>query len=104
MTFFVGQKVVCIWNEFTHPLAHLVKTFPRKGEIYHVRGFAPIVSPLANERYEYLWLVEVVNGLVEGHEPSFAHIAFRPVVEKKTDISIFTALLNTKQRERESVE
>lgn len=90
MTFHVGQKVVCVeeWIDWYGP-----ETLPRKGKMYTIRelidiGLAPSMR-----------LMEIVNPVndcwlnVEPCEIAFDRSAFRPIVEKKTDISIFTEIL-----------
>lgn len=88
MSFHVGQKVVCINDDWTHPLRRLVGTVPRKGAIYHVRGFDRFAPA-------FIYLVEIVNMVPPTFtsEPAFLAESFRPIVERKTDISIFTKLL-----------
>ena len=95
MNFRPGQKVVCIsptgvdsWRMINCPI---------KGNIYHVRGYRPGTSSA-------LWLVELVNSPVGLDEPTFFDRRFRLVVEKKTDISIFTKLLNDANNKQELVD
>ena len=93
--FYVGQKVVCTarreWKAKTiYPMV------PRRGEVYTVREVTHFGSP-------GLRLVEIVNPPMhhtEGYlEVCWAqydidgHAEFRPVVERKTDISIFREML-----------
>lgn len=90
MTFRVGQKVICIDEVGQNP--NLGDRTVIKGRIYTVR-----------EAYDWfgypgIRLDEIYNYLDRGYS---AH-RFRPVVERKTDISIFTAMLNTSKREVEA--
>jgi hypothetical protein len=87
MAFYVGQKVVCVDATKIHtPLA------PRMVQ----RGGIYIVSALLGD-----------NLLIEGHpnpgmgaaDIGWRAYRFRPVVERKTDISIFKAMLNPKTAE-----
>jgi hypothetical protein len=80
--FHVGQKVVCVdasdgeWNDIRGgATGYLVE-----GEVYTV----------ASIRKE----PEVTFLRLEGVFSGWASIRFRPVVERKTDISIFRAMLN----------
>jgi len=92
MTFHVGQKVVCVDVTDRHRYGGFV--IPVKGAIYTIRKF---------DDCEGVYLAEVVNPptLVASHdggrihidEPSFWLKDFRPIVDGKTDISIFTAML-----------
>ena len=96
--FYVGQKVVCIAN--WRPYSNAYNNAPKKGSIYTVRellnlGTAPSIR-----------LVEIVNDPVDVYvnigfaiEASWITTAFRPLTERKTDISVFRALLNPKQVE-----
>lgn len=101
--FVVGQKVVCVDDilytvcGFPHPYG---KTGLRKGAIYTVS--AVFIEPEADYRGQPHM---VVLGLkdVEPH-PSwetfkgFNAMRFRPVVTRKTDISIFTDMLDRKKQ------
>lgn len=75
--FYVGQSVVCIDDKF-------VEKSLTKGAVYTVSGVGRGVSG-----YPMLGLVEVRGGDL-GWFPR----RFRPVVERKTSISIFKAMLN----------
>lgn len=99
MGFQVGQKVVCINDQMNsgrprHPECH----YPKEGSIYVVRNTDIVSRPL-------VWLCEIRNpewmtayGMME---PGFDATHFRAVIERKTDISIFTEMLTPqKQRER----
>lgn len=98
MTFNVGQKVECIkrdrWTFFS---GEIVPVF--KG-IYTIRAID--VDPEGT----FLRFVEIVNAPAEydnGYgECSFWIRRFRPVVERKTDISIFTAILTPKKAKVEA--
>ena len=94
MTFNVGQKVVCITDDWQHSMRHLVPNVPRKGSIYHVRGYDRVVIAPDSVGHKYIWLCEITNPRVGLTEPSFLAAHFRPVIERETDISIFTAMLN----------
>lgn len=94
MTIFrVGMKVV-LANPFG-PVSSLRAiadgvVLPAMGEVYTIREFDPDESCFLCIR-----LSEITNGPdpVDGIEPSFQASLFRPVVERKTDISTLTALL-----------
>lgn len=82
MAFHVGQKVVCVDAEWAfYGDSCLNDRDPIKGAVYtvaEVRHF---------EDGAYLGLHEL------GDEVLFEHGGFRPVIERKTDISIFTRML-----------
>lgn len=92
MTFRVGQKVVCV-DDYSAVALRWGAACPKIGMVYTIREFDDRGSKLA------LRLVEIVNApakhrnIAEPIEPAFAVISFRPIVERKTDISIFTAML-----------
>ena len=102
--FYVGQKVVCVDNKPRIDADHFGpfrRTFPMPltiGEIYTVRGFD------RNGSYDYgLYLIECRSTYParrDGTERGFYSSRFRPLVERKTDISIFTKILDkTKSKE-----
>lgn len=81
MAFYVGQKVVCVDAKPRHyPNSLLIE-----GEVYTIAGYAK------NSLDEAVFIFEK-----EATYPASGFYAdrFRPVVEKKTDISIFEAMLN----------
>jgi hypothetical protein len=98
--FHIGQRVVCI-HDVGCPPANEFSNVPIKGSIYTVRGF---VSPdVGYERTPGMLLEEVVNPpweYKEGiFEPSFHPYHFRPLVQHKTDISVFTRMLDNVRTE-----
>lgn len=94
--FRVGQKVVCVEDK---PM--LVDIFPYraavgvnliKGNVYTIRG---VVFDLKGTLCVYL--VEArspLPPLSNGMERPYFATRFRPLVERKTDISIFKKMLN----------
>lgn len=93
--FHVGQKIV-LAKSFgalsTLRAAADGVVLPVEGEIYTLREFDPDMS----NGILCIRLVEVRNAphIEDGLEPSFEAALFRPVVERKTDISCFKAMLN----------
>lgn len=83
MSFHVGQKVVCVDDKpFNGGLDGLIA-----GNIYTIRGFGECMSgPLG------IRLVELLRPKPANDMPYLAR-RFRPIIERKTDISIFTAML-----------
>lgn len=96
MTFRVGQKVVCIVSEWVvveRAVPQLCfPPLPTRGNIYTVSGFAPPIKHEPNECW--IFLRELPNHI------SWAARAFRPIVERKTDISIFTRMLTPNSKEK----
>lgn len=91
MTFHVGQKVECI-KAFPEGIRQKGEVFPSKGMICTIRAF--------HHREDAIYLAEIRNPLLYGggtRECAFSSENFRPIVECKTDISIFTAMLNPSQ-------
>lgn len=88
MTFRVGMKVICVWHVPTiHRRSHCF--YPEKHGIYTIRDIY-----VQNGR-DLLLLQEVHNPMWEGGEEyGFNSRGFRPIVERKTEISIFTQMLN----------
>lgn len=98
--FVVGQKVVCITDEWRCPPN---ENIPRKDCIYTIREI------MANDKRVGLRLKEIINqprawidadGLEEG---AFCASYFRPLQDRpkeaQTDISVFTPLLTAKETE-----
>lgn len=87
----IGQKLVCVKlgapeTELSWRAQGFV--WPVLGSIYTLRGFAPPTDCLS------LLLNEIRNPLLFGaFEPGYEEWGFRPVVERKTDISVFQAML-----------
>jgi hypothetical protein len=93
--FHIGQRVVCI-HDIGCASGNEFPNIPIKGSTYTVRGF---VSPdVGYERTPGMLLEEVVNPPWEYNEglfePSFHPYHFRPLVQHKTDISVFTRMLD----------
>jgi hypothetical protein len=92
--FYIGQKVVCVrtagWEKY------IDITLPKEDAVYTIRGID--VNRTDNDDPVGLWLEEIVNPprmyTAGFQEASFGHWRFRPIVQRKTDISIFTELLN----------
>lgn len=93
--FYVGQKVVCVDDEFIDPSWEFVPYKPTKNKVYTVLKYAL-------ERFDTctdfaLWLVELPNPHVDWvngfREIGFWSARFRPLVEKKTSIELFQKML-----------
>jgi hypothetical protein len=101
VNFRIGQKVVCIKTP-TH--AYYKRTCPHRpveNGIYTVRGLIVVGGETG------VYLEEVVNPTVfflfEGRtEAAFHHGFFRPLIETKTDISVFKKMLTPNTREIEN--
>lgn len=65
---------------------------PVKGPVYTVRE----IDPDTSNGFVCIRLVEITNGphVGDGMEPSFEAALFRPIVERKTSIEVFKAMLN----------
>jgi len=92
----VGMKVVCV-DDSNRTYEHMGFTYVKKGSVYTIREMY-MTTRLA------ILVEEVVNrpAAVRGHgirEPGFGACHFRPVQPRKTDISIFTAMLNNQRQE-----
>jgi hypothetical protein len=93
--FYVGQKVVCVDDRspdlnWEHPVS--------AGEVYTVQ-WAGVYQFRCTGRPTLLAvrLFEVIREWPDGNTPLGAY-RFRPVVERKTDISIFTKMLTPNER------
>lgn len=88
MAFFIGQKVTMKypygWERvYTGTVKDVVP--PKYGEVYVIDGFD-----------QYLGDTFLI---LNGFDDMYLSERFRPVVEKKTDISVFTEMLNNKSKE-----
>lgn len=98
MTFHVGQKVVCVDDKnWGHPEPPL--NWPVTGRVYTVRGFSAAWDENGSNG---LLLAEVSSGnyFDAGEEVGFKRRRFRPIVETKTDISIFKRMLTPQRKSR----
>lgn len=95
----VGQKVVCIGTEGTPGIdwdawaKHWKIIRPKRGLIYTVRH-----TRMGKEQ-QHIRISEIVNPIIKfadapDQEPWWWASGFRPIIEPKTDISVFTAMLN----------
>lgn len=91
MAFYVGQKIVCVRAAFKHKTILSPLT---RNAVYTVRD-----AFIAHNGMPCVRLVELPAprvrcfGRRELFEPGYDADRFRPVVERKTDISVFTAML-----------
>jgi hypothetical protein len=97
MTFRVGMKVVCI--KLGWPNSRDVPNRPVFNQVYTIRaivddGIGLLLCEIHNPPMDH----------VEGYcEPAWWSSRFRPIVERKTDISCLTALLVPGTKIRETV-
>ena len=87
MAFYVGQKVVCV-DAKASPGRIWGADRPVEGATYTIVGF----SKSLYDGSETLCFEEIKNSSVVGL--GYHARRFRPIVERKTDISIFKAMLN----------
>jgi hypothetical protein len=88
MNFRVGQKVVCIYAHAEDAMDFGISV----GEVYTISGYG---------RFGRLFLYDLAEiKTSEAHAWKGEH--FRPVAERKTDISVFTAMLNPEKQEIEA--
>lgn len=99
--FHVGQKVVCVRPSpldplVLHMLASIGCVWPSIGQALTIRDV--YIGSFRGQPEVFLKFREIVNPPVhcpDGfREGGFIANRFRPVVERKTDISIFKAMLN----------
>jgi len=91
MSFYVGQQVVCVNDQFSQREGwrKTVRTFPRLHGIYTIReifDYDPLIG------FTFYELSNPCAHFSKGyHEPAFNSRNFRPI--KKTSIEIFKKLL-----------
>ena|ERR1700730_10848348 len=92
--FHIGQRVVCVDIRRIDP--EECPNRPVRSGIYTVRGF--VVPYAGYSGTPGMLLEEIINRpypYVQGtFEPSFWPLRFRPLLERKTDISVFTKILD----------
>lgn len=106
MSFHVGQRVVCIGYALAPGQGYGTEILPVRGLVYTVRGI-DLNRPYCRCRVG-LRLEEIINvpRLYRGYgldEASFGADHFRPIIERKTSIDIFTAMLKPSPTKREPV-
>ncbi len=92
--FYVGQNIICIDNsasaKYHHP-GYLVMNHNfhglKQGGIYTVRDVVEYLETPC------LYLKEIIREFVPKVETGFSFLRFRPIVDRKTDISIFEKML-----------
>lgn len=97
MSFHLGQKIVCIDDRWHHPNG-LPPILPRKGVVYTFAGWESYVEPGNPNRYLYVEEIPKCQPDSSLRLVSFQASHFRPVVERKTDISIFKRLLQPREK------
>jgi hypothetical protein len=92
--FSVGQKVVCVKiGRGAYWAAHNKLTDANLGGLYTIRDIFTGMDGRAALRFD-----EIHNRMhANGQEFGFWAHRFRPIVERKTDISIFTSMLHKKK-------
>jgi hypothetical protein len=102
MAFRVGQRVVCIRTAAESQRGLWVPyaaAFPVVGTIYHIRSIA-FDNPQSPDGLVRLAEIDNAHLMRRFHyatEPGFPVGAFRPIVERKTSIEIFTKMLTDKR-------
>lgn len=102
MTFQVGDKVVCVDDKvgrFRNPREMYSDGLDglALGHIYTVRRVGPCPQPVHGGMLS-LWLTEIERPPNAYGEPGYAAARFRPVVERKTDISLLIRIAKEASR------
>lgn len=97
MTFHVGQKVVRVGSvgsgDISREKARSMRySFPEMGAVVTIKtlNYWPRGTILTFHEHDNSHIQRMLES---PYEPGFAAQNFRPIVERKTDISIFTAML-----------
>lgn len=108
MSFYVGQKVVCVDDAFDWAKhGYGDEVHPIKDQIYTIREL--VTSQFWRLGEPCLILEEIRNpvrlyrrrdGGTGPYEQAFLVARFRPIVERKYDISVFKKMLAPKSRNR----
>lgn len=104
MSFYPGQKIVCINDDWADPrLFWIPPITPKKGSVYRFRDYLPTSCACCGGKY--LQVEEIpVRFDPPGANVGWRATFFRPLEERSTDISIFKKLLvpaRGKERVRE---
>lgn len=103
MSFHVGQRVICILNEPWMPQPGLIQ-FPFWNGVYTVAEVRVIGNDIGLRLFEVSNPIVKITKTGEMREPAFDAQYFRPIVERKTDISCLKALLVPEAKILEGVE
>lgn len=108
----VGMKVVCIAAQEKIDAEHAAvpgSVYPQSGAVYTIREIRDDSQWTHGRQQIVVLLSEIDNSHMIGLaprpgtkcyvEPGFNPIGFRPAQTRKTDISIFTAMLNPQKQE-----
>lgn len=91
--FYVGQKVVCVDDEAfeSDGIKRLIA-----GRIYTIRDMPLDIGPIGWEapNYKGSGFIRLAGIFRGGSDTPYSLGRFHPIVESKTDISIFTAMLS----------
>ena len=87
--FRLGQKVVCV-DDSPGPVARMHYQLELNA-VYTIRGFCENIHGEIGLLLEEVW--PDAPPLMSGQERGFRQSRFRPAIERKTDISIFTKML-----------
>lgn len=100
MAFRVGQKVVCVSVGQNVPGRNTVAKYLKQGAIYTIRELCDFPYEPDRDLGPGVRLEEVYRSPIDGEweDYPFSIYRFRPLTEKKTDISVFTAMLNTSKQ------
>jgi hypothetical protein len=91
MTFHVGQKVACLIEASDATRKKFPEAvWPSKNAVYTIRSMFPYMGRTLLRFCELDNSQSTWGGVERGFNSKY----FRPIVERKTDISIFTAMLN----------
>ena len=96
--FFVGQKVVCVVDWRREALLFSIPYWPVKDEIYTIAIVRTETNAQDCGQDCGLVLVELANPRMlhadgEMKDPAWSSFGFRPLIERKTDISCFQRIL-----------
>lgn len=98
MSFRVGQKVVCVRDGWDRGQFHLAQQKPETGMEYIIRSIGPTDDGTIGYALRFCWLIgPIASSGVEctwGSHGFDGKPNFRSVTETKTDISIFTEILD----------
>jgi hypothetical protein len=90
MAFRAGQKVVCIDDDGAPMLT--------KGQVYTIKSIDPLMIVKWRQKVMKMAALHLYEIDPDPRCHGFAPLRFRPAVDRKFDISIFTRMLRTKSK------
>ena len=99
MSFYVGQKIVCVDAKIDRPEGMIIRGYATinnldgltEGQVYTIRS----IRRCWESEIPGFFLEEIIRPLdFDGEEAPYRSTRFRPLVERQTDITVFQQILH----------